>query len=185
MPSLTPDGHFTILEGPMAGVDANGDTFLKKLQAFQLEISEVIADVAGGEETEADFTSASTAMVSVTDLSVTVVSGKEYIFQITLRMNDDHAEGLVLDLDGGSATVSEIWATYKGFDNSFNFVAVTTALATDATSDGFAGVGQVEINGTFTASANGTFMPRFSQKTHTAGTLKVLKGSSISIQEKA
>lgn len=135
---------------------------------------------------QADQASVVTALAAINDLSWTVVSGKIYTFSLILRVNDNNAEGIKLALDGGSATVSVVWASFFGFDNApGTMMAHTAALATVAAADGFAGVGLIEVRGSFTTSGAGTFQPRFAQKTHVTGTLTLLKGSSLIVREAA
>jgi hypothetical protein len=132
---------------------------------------------------ESDLPRNSTVFLAVTDLEVPVENGKRYLFEITLRVNDDHAEGVKFDLNGGTATVSSMWATYIGFDNALTMIKHSAALNTVANADQFAGDGLVKITGTLVASSAGTFVPRFAQKTHTSGSLTILAGSSLTLLE--
>lgn len=133
---------------------------------------------------KADFVNSTDDLESLTDLTETVEIGKTYCFQIWLRVNDSNGEGLQVDLNGGSATVSSIWVTYEIKDVSFSFLkhaAALDALASMVSLEG--GHGLVEVRGSFTASANGTFIPRVAQAAHDAGSLTVLRGSSMILRE--
>jgi hypothetical protein len=133
----------------------------------------------------ADVVRSDTILTPLTELSRNVEDGKHYTFKITLHVNSDMAEGIQVDLNGGSATVSHLRAAFEFNSNSFDVLDYTNALSDVASSDIFAGEGVVKISGGFTTSSDGTFIPRFAQKTHSSGTLTAWRESSMLVQEKA
>lgn len=132
-----------------------------------------------------------TTMTALAELSRSVLNGRRYDFDVILRVADSAAvagagEGIKVDLNGGTATVTDFWATFEIKDWGFSTIKHGTALADVASIDAVGGGdGLVQINGSFTATADGTFIPRVAQTSHTSGSITVLEGSSISLQEAA
>jgi hypothetical protein len=131
----------------------------------------------------ADLVNSTTAFANITDLSAPVLAGRKYSFRATLFINDSNAEGVKFDLNGGTATSTNLRATYLGWDTALSLIMNVTTLAAVASVDSFSGVGKIEIEGTFEPATDGTFVPRMAQLVHTSGSLTVLRGSSLVVQE--
>lgn len=127
----------------------------------------------------ADATNA-TAALATTGLSVTVKTGRKYAFKCVLYVSDSvAAEGAQIDFGGGTATATNFRAHVTGFDTALTVNTQLTSLSGVASAGTFTGSGMMEIHGSFEPSANGTFIPRFAQNTHAAGTLTLFRGSHL------
>lgn len=134
---------------------------------------------AGEAYLAADATNA-TATLATTGLSVTVKSGRKYAFKCVLYVSDSiAAEGAQIDFGGGTATATNFRAHVTGFDTALTINTQLTSLTGVASAGTFTGSGMLEIHGSFEPSANGTFIPRFAQATHAAGTLTLFRGSHL------
>jgi hypothetical protein len=174
----TPKGYFDyILSGWPDVVPA--------LQTFQGQVEDLIyGSRAKRQTTNQAQTTNSLSGGILSDLTWTVVNGTVYGFTILLRITDPAGEGMQIDLAGGTVTITDCWISYYGFDNApGTMMAHPTSLATVVAVDQFAGPALIEIKGSFAATNSGTLIPRFAQKNHSAGTLTVLKGSSIVVRE--
>lgn len=125
----------------------------------------------------------SNTLTAQTGLSRDVISGVVYSFRIVLWIAASANEGLQIDLNGGSATLTWLKAMALGYDGSSQALIspVITSLSTAfGPQDAFSG--KVEIEGSFLVNAGGTFIPRIAQTAHASGSVQVLKGSSIVVQ---
>ncbi len=134
----------------------------------------------------ANFTSVTTAMAAITaggtSLSVPVISGHRYKFEVVLMMNDASGlEGAVFDFDASTAAATNFRA-FPDDGATGAFAGFTTTLATDITGTGITDDTLV-IRGSFEPSSTGTFALRAAQSTHISGTLTVYRGSSLQITE--
>lgn len=115
---------------------------------------------------------------AITGLSGNIRNTATYSFEIVVFFNDDvAADGARFDFDGGTATFSNVRIHCNTFDTALLSSAQTTAIATDFTITTTTGDSMFKCNGTLTASANGTFIPRFAQEAHSTGTITVHSGS--------
>lgn len=154
----------------VVGISASGDTTLARTGWLQWAGESLLA---------ADGTNA-TATMANTGLSVTVTTGRKYGFKCLLYVNDSvAAEGAKIDFDGGTATATNFRAHATLFDSALNLSAQVSALATDIASATVTGDAMIEVHGTFEPSATGTFIPRYAQNTHAAGTLTIYRGSHL------
>lgn len=135
------------------------------------------------------YTNATTTF-SNTALSVTVTTGKRYIFEASLFASDSTAlDGSKLDFNGGTATVSTFAAScllYNAVGTPLvQAAAVSAALATPLNIAALTDTATHSYlcTGGFVASASGTFILRGAQNAHTAGTLSILAGSFLLVQE--
>jgi hypothetical protein len=132
----------------------------------------------------ADQTSTSTSFANLTGCSPTIYSGHKYMGQIVLFVSDSTAaDGVKVDLNGGTATATNIRAHVEGLDSALTINTQITSLSTAVTAATFTGSGVVVIYFTIEPSADGTFIPRIAQNAHTVGTLTVARGSGVSIRE--
>lgn len=152
------------------GINASGGAFLVSSAGWVQETGRCFVT--------ADQTNATTTMQTST-CSVTVVSGKKYSFQCELFLSDSVAvDGAKMDFNGGAATATNFRAQVTAFDTALNLSSQVTALATASSASTFTGAGAFEVHGTFEPSANGTFIPRFAQVSHSTGTLTLARGSN-------
>lgn len=174
--SLTPNGYFDYIFGPVALI-------VSPLQAFQDQVEAALVAAGRPLFLAADLVNSTTLFANIAGLTANVLAGRKYTFRVTLFINDSLAEGVKFDLAGGTATATNLRASYLGWDSGLILSTHVAALATVASVDNFAGVGKIEIEGALEPAAGGTFIPRMAQKTHVAGSLTILRGSSMLVQE--
>lgn len=125
-----------------------------------------------------------TTTFATTGLSVSVVNGSIYEFTMILFVSDSvAAEGVKVDFNGGSATASNFRAHITSFDTALNLSSQVTSLSTSTSMGTFTGAGMIEVHGTITASADGTFIPRYAQASHAVGTLTIFAGSNLILRK--
>lgn len=147
-------------------------------------------DVAGYIETigqsrvSSDFTQTSNATLSaITGLSATLTAGKTYAFEILLYTTES-AGGVQVDLNGGTATATSIVGECLLFDNKgINAETRIAALNTNLCNSLFPTSGYIQINGTITVNAGGTFIPEFAQSTSSGSSSVVKAGSRMILQQ--
>jgi hypothetical protein len=130
---------------------------------------------------------ATVTMQSLTDLTVTLQAGRKYVGYITLFARDTvAADGLSIDLNGGTATFTYIAFGFTGmpgvsaFTNGFSGAAGTQLAITNM--GGTADVA-ITIAVTIVCNAAGTLIPRYAQTTHSTGTAFVEQGSFIKLED--
>lgn len=130
-----------------------------------------------------DVASTSTTLADITGLTANVESGKSYSFVAKLFFDADATGGHKYSLSG-TATVSALKAQINAVSNTSNLFVLNSRVTALNSAAGQAGAtaGYVEITGTLTASANGTFKPQFAQNA-AGGTSSVLAGSSFVVRE--
>jgi hypothetical protein len=139
---------------------------------------------AGNLQTTADVTNATTTMATVTGLSVTLAAARKYSFKLVLYVNDSvAADGVKVDFDGGTATMTTFRAHGTLFDTALLLSSQTSAIATDFAVATVTGDAMVEIHGSMTVNGAGTFIVQAAQNAHTAGTLTIYKGSHLIIED--
>ena len=125
----------------------------------------------------------SAAVMTSTALSLDVISGKSYAFNLMLFVDDSvDSEGVAIDYDGGAATMTTFRAATTIIDSA-SVTTHTTTLAGDVTHATLTGSGVITATGTFTPSSTGTFIIRARQNTHATGTLSVFGGSVLTLTE--
>lgn len=136
-----------------------------------------IQNAAGDKRVPTTVTNATTTMSNLTDLSVTVVAGRKYSFELTIfGGNTVAADGIKWDFDGGTATMTTFRVHCLAHDTALVQSAQTTALATDHTIATFAG-GQISCKGGFVVNGAGTWIPRYAENATTTGIAAVLSES--------
>lgn len=126
----------------------------------------------------------STATLSNTTCSITVVSGRKYSFQVSFFISDSVAgEGAKFDFDGGSAAATNFRAHCTITDTALLLSSQVTALATDIAQATVTGSSLFQCTGSFEPSGNGTFIPRFAQNSHSSGTLTLFRGSYVWVED--
>lgn len=143
-----------------------------------------IQNTAGSLRVNADATNATATMSNLTDLTATLVAGRKYAFKLILYCADSvAAEGIKVDFDGGTATMTSFRAHGTIFDTALLLSTQTTAIATDFAVATVTGDSMIEIHGGMVVNAAGTFIPRFSQNTHATGTATVYLNSHLLIED--
>lgn len=139
---------------------------------------------SGWSFTLAPMNSVTATFASIPSLSANVISGATYHFTIQLFVDANITGGHQYDLNGGTATVSAIASQVKSVCNATNLFVITSRQTTLAGAIGQAGCTAAETNieGDFTASSTGTFIPRFAQNT-ASGTSSVIAGSSMVVTQ--
>jgi hypothetical protein len=165
--------------------DANPEDRQPQLRQMAQDINGLLVGARDKRQTTNQAQTTNTLSSGVlSDLSWTLSNGKIYTLKILLRVNDAAGEGMQIDLAGGTVTVTDCWISYYGSDNApGTLIAHPTSIATVAAVEQLAGPALIEIKGSFAATADGTLIPRFAQKNHSAGTLTVLKGSSSLVRD--
>jgi hypothetical protein len=175
------------------GSYASGNVVLRTFStaadaALNVTATEGFLKIPAGERAlSADVTNATTTMGNLTGLTINLRAGRTYSFRAVLFAVDSVAgEGLKFDLDGGTATATDLeaFATLVSTAGTAFVAALTlTALATDFAMATVTGVSKVEIEGVITVNAGGTFIPRFAQNSHSSGTATVNRGSYIVVKD--
>jgi len=132
----------------------------------------------------ADQTNATTTFANLNNCSPTLYSGHKYGGKVVLFVSDSvAAEGVKLDFNGGSATVTNFRAHADGLDSALTINTQATSISSAISAATFTGSGRIVIYFTFEPSADGTFIPRIAQNSHVTGTITVARGSFVAIQE--
>lgn len=138
----------------------------------------------GRSRVNADVTNATVTMANVTGLSATLIAGRKYSFELRLFAADSvAADGIAIDFDGGTATMTSFRAHVEIEDAALETSAQVTALATDTQAATFTGDGIIKVSGGFVVNAAGTFIPRFAQVAHTTGTATVYANSWMWLED--
>lgn len=147
-----------------------------------------IQNTRGEVALNADYTNA-TATFSSTALSVDVVSGRTYSFDLGITFADSTAaDGAQFDFNGGSAAATNFRvhciATNAAGAILAQSNAAATALATaNAVTLALTTQADLSCHGSFVPSGSGTFIFRAAQSAHTAGTLTIHRGSWLSVRD--
>lgn len=132
----------------------------------------------------ADATNATVTMSNLSDLTVTLPAARKLVGRLTLYASDSTAiDGLAIDFDGGSATMTDFKAAVVGTPVGATLgTAYSTALATDLTAT-TATTGDIAyyVEISLEVNAAGTLIPRFAQVSHSTGTVTVRKGSKLEL----
>lgn len=182
------DGNGTLLVSgiPMGWVASSsdvggsaGDTTLNRLAAAVVGVTSWLQNTGGRSRvTTSDVTNATTTMAPVTGLSATLIAGRKYSGKLILYVNDSvAADGIKVDFDGGTATMTSFRAHGTIFDAALLLSSQTTAIATDFVVATITGDAMVEVYFSFVCNGAGTFIPRFAKNAHTTGTATVYVNS--------
>lgn len=185
---LTTTGQLTWTSGAVPG--ASLDTGLERLSAAVVAPTNGstgngwINNQAGYCALSSDFTNATATPANLTGLTVTLLTGRKYTFRMSLFVSDSVAgEGVAIDFDGGAATATDFRCHARIYDTALLLSSQTTALATDIAVATITGAGLIEVTGSFTVNAAGTFIPRAWQNSHATGTLTVETGSHLWVED--
>jgi hypothetical protein len=139
--------------------------------------------------TTSDITNVTTTLANITGLSFITLAGRKYTAGKILLFveNVTAADGIKLDLDGGTGTWTSFRATYKVYDTSQAgpiASGTVTAIATDITVATVTGAAWVEIEFAGVANAAGTFIPRFAKNSDAAGAALTCRiDSNMTVQD--
>lgn len=131
-------------------------------------------------------TNATVTMANLTDLTLNVAAGRKYVGRVVFIAKDSTgADGLAFDFDGSTATMTSFSAIAEEAPIGATLgVTNSTALATDLTNTVVATTDVIYAYSlSFVVNAAGTFVPRFAQVAHTAGTATVELGSYIRLDD--
>lgn len=127
---------------------------------------------------DSDQTNATTSFASTACTISGLVSGRKYPFVCSFFVSDSvAADGVKIDFQGGTATETSFRAQVKAFDTALALSLQVDDITDSAAVPTLTGDGQIEVSGHFIPSGAGTFLPRFAQNAHTAGTLTLYAGS--------
>jgi hypothetical protein len=170
------------------GSGSTGDTCITKAVPAVLRFTDGSTGKAwqveaGKISLAANFTNA-TATQASTALSVAVIGGRSYTFEMRLfAVNSTAAEGIRIDYDGGTATATDFRSHCTLFDTALLLSTQTTAIATDVTVGVMTGASMMECAGSLEVNASGTFIIRAAEATTAVGTLTVNRGSWLWMQD--
>ena len=133
-----------------------------------------------------DVTNATAVMADIAGLSANLVAGRKYIGVMVLKCSESvAAEGIKVDFDGGTATMTS-FAAGAGLlagGITVTVTAVSSALATDFDWSTITGETWLTFRLTMVVNAAGTFIPRFCQSVDAGATLTVSLGSYLHLEE--
>jgi hypothetical protein len=140
-----------------------------------------ITQSAGNLRVSSNVTNATTTLANATGLvSPTLTAGRTYSFYGYLYVADSTAaDGVKIAFDAGTATATNFRSHVLITDSSLRTSSQVSALATTITAATITGDSIIEVSGTITVNAAGTFGIRQAQNAHTAGTLTVYQGSYL------
>lgn len=134
-------------------------------------------------------TNATTTMATATGLSATLIASRKYSGRLVLFFdNDVAADGVKVDFDGGTATMSSFEAAVvSNIQGATLGTSVSAALATDLNATALSGTGRHCLEIAFAGVCNtaGTFIVRLAKDSHTTGTLTVRANSYMHIEDMA
>lgn len=135
----------------------------------------------------ANATNGTTSFSSLSDLSLTLVAGRNYCGRLALRCSDSTAaEGLKVDFNGGTATMTAFNAGLTGnVQGATAGTTVSAALAAALNLTAMNGTGDhwLVFDVSLTVNAGGTFTPRFAQNSHSTGTATAAAGSYLWLED--
>lgn len=141
---------------------------------------------AGESRVASNVTNATTTMAAITGLSASVKAGRKYAGELVVKCSEDvAADGIKIDFDGGTATMTSFAAGAGVLTGGTTVVVneVSSALATDLEWSTITGETWITIKFTFVVNAAGTFIPRMAQSAHTTGTATVALGTYMAIKD--
>jgi hypothetical protein len=129
------------------------------------------------------FDKTNTTLADVTNLSITVASGKTYKFTAHLFVTADATGGLKVAMSG-TATLTSAQYKIKAINNGTNAYVINDVKTALNSSSGHAGAtsAEVTVEGVITVSVGGTLTVQFAQNAAN-GTSSVLVGSSLLAHE--
>jgi hypothetical protein len=175
-----------------SGVPAIGscDTGIARLAAAALKVTDGstgggwLQQGGGNKQLSANATNATTTMSNLTGLSVTLIAGRKYSGKlIVYAANSLAADGIKLDFDGGTATMTSFRAHGTIYDTALLLSSQTSAIATDFAVATVTGDAKIEVAISFVCNAAGTFIPRFAGNTAVSGTVTAYLGSYIILDD--
>lgn len=145
-------------------------------------------NTAGLSRVASDVTNVGTTMAAITGLTTTLLAGRKYTGKLVLFASDaTAADGLKIDFDGGTATMTSFAAAVTANVQGATLgTSVSSAIATDITATALNGtaVNCIVIEFGFVCNAAGTFIPRQAKNSDAAGaTLTIAANSFMEIQD--
>jgi hypothetical protein len=189
-----------LLLSSAAGLNWNGNALASA--AVDCSLVRVAAGVVGGNTSPATWvqngqgrarltanaTNATAVMANLADLTVTLKAGRKYTGKLVLfAKNSTAAEGLQIDFNGGTATMTSFEAGFAATPPGAGLALGTltsTALATALTVTTATTADAVyTVEFTLVCNAAGTLVPRFAEVSHTTGTATAELGSYLFIED--
>lgn len=175
-------------------LSSNADVSFLRLAAKVLAVRDFdtgggwLQNTGGLSRVASAVTNVTTAMANVTGLSATLIAGRKYTGKLVLFASDvTAADGLKLDFDGGTATMTSFQAAITGnAQGATAGTVVSDAIATDLnfTALNGTGVNCIEVQIAFVCNAAGTFIPRIAKNADAAGaTLTIAANSFMELQD--
>ena len=138
---------------------------------------------AGEAALESDYTRADATMTS-TALSVALLAGRSYRIECCLKIaNSTAADGIKVDFNGGTATITTFFAGASFIGSVTAGVVVSEALDTDLTATVVTGTDMMIITGYIEVDGAGTFILRAAEVVDGGGTLTVGAGSWMALYD--
>jgi len=184
-------GGIGITHVDMLTIGNTSDTALRRAAAGVVRMTDAattglgwIQNSAGCTRLVSNVTNTTTTMANLTELSVTLIAGRKYSFKLILFLANSLAgDGVKVDFDGGTATMTSFRAHGTLFDTALLLSTQTTALATDFAAATVTGDSMVEIHGALVCNAGGTFIPRQAMNTAVSGTLTTYLNSHLLVED--
>jgi hypothetical protein len=138
----------------------------------------------GGEAAlAANFTNA-TATLASTNLSLTVIAGRNYRIEGKFYFNNSESLGIQFTLGGGTATATTFWLSVDGYTGTLTAgTQSVTSLSSAITFTGNTGAGFVHFSGYLQVNTGGTLVVQAAESTTVSGTLTLEAGSWIALQD--
>jgi hypothetical protein len=137
----------------------------------------------GTSRVASDLTNATATMAAMTGLSATLIAGRFYFISLAVKgVNSAATEGLQFDFNGGTATATAFWMGAGILASGGTDVIganISTSLAGVINFTTFTGESVIIFEGFIQCNAGGTFIPRFAENSHTAGTATVRAGTNM------
>ncbi len=177
--------YLTQLVGRNGAADAQTNKLARFLiQRGGVDNTQVLTTAATGNGTAASYTAVSGLAIDSGvgfNSGQPIVGGRTYKFRMVAPTTVNGSAGMALKFDGGTATFS----SFAAIGYAYTAAAVATLAVTAATGlvvNAAAAYTSVVVEGTFTASGSGTFIPNLSVNT-TGTAAQLLAGSFLQVTE--
>jgi len=177
-----------------APISSGGDVGLSRLAAKVMKLTDGssgggwLQNAGGLSRVASAVTNVTTTPAAITGLSATLIAGRKYTGKLVVFAScATAADGLIIDFDGGAATMTSFQAAVTGNVQGATLgTTVSAALSTDlnATALNGTGVNCIVIEFGLVCNAAGTFIPRVAKNADAGGaTLTVAANSFMELQD--
>lgn len=137
-----------------------------------------------GRDVVAGDTTNDTATMANSGLSISLAAARLYAIRCVLFVsNSTAADGVKVDLGGGTATATYVRAHGLIFDSALRTSSQVSDLTTDILAATVTGDTMVTIEGLINVADAGTLVVQFAMNAATTGTLTLYAGSYLMIQD--